>query len=172
MDVHGVSEDGQDPVAQALAGGSAPRMGSFRFWFETDTWEWSAEVQRLHGYTPGTITPTTELVLSHKHPDDRKRVAATIDEIRRSHGSFSTRHRIIDTQGRIHQVVVVSAQLCDQAGNAVATEGFYIDVTPSEQERQDIISDELADIVGNRAVIEQAKGMIMIIYGVDEHTAF
>jgi hypothetical protein len=172
MDVHRVSEDGQDPVTQALAGGSAARTGSFRFWFETDTWEWSAEVQRLHGYTPGTITPTTDLVLSHKHPDDRHQVAATIDEIRRDHGSFSTRHRIIDTQGHTHQVVVVATQLLDQAGNAVATEGVYIDVTPSEQERQDIISDELAGIVENRAVIEQAKGMIMVIYGVDENTAF
>jgi ANTAR domain/PAS fold len=172
MDVHRVPEDGQDPVTQALAGGSAARMGSFRFWFETDTWEWSAEVQRLHGYMPGTITPTTELVLSHKHPDDRNQVAATIDEIRRNHGAFSTRHRIIDTHGRTHQVVVVATRLLDQDGNAVATEGVYIDVTPSERERQDIISVELADIVGNRAMIEQAKGMIMVIYGVDENTAF
>ena len=45
-------------------------------------------------------------------------------------------------------------------------------MTPSERERQDIISVELADIVGNRAVIEQAKGMIMVTYGVDENTAF
>jgi hypothetical protein len=172
MDGHRVSEHGHDPVTQALAGGSAARMGSFRFWFETDTWEWSAEVQRLHGYMPGTITPTTELVLSHKHPDDRNQVAATIDEIRRNHGAFSTRHRIIDTQGRTHQVVVMATQLLDQDGNAVATEGVYIDVTPSERERQDIISVEIADIVGNRAVIEQAKGMIMVTYGVDENTAF
>jgi hypothetical protein len=147
-------------------------MGSFRFWFEDDRWEWSAEVQRLHGYEPGTVTPTTELVLSHKHPDDRNQIAATIDEIRRNHGAFSTRHRIIDTRGRTHQVVAVATQLFDPAGTAIATEGFYVDVTPSEQERQSILSDELANIVKNRAIIEQAKGMLRVIYGVDEEMAF
>ena len=25
----------------------------------------------MHGYQPGAVHPTTELVLSHKHPDDK-----------------------------------------------------------------------------------------------------
>ena len=50
-------------------------------------------------------TITTELVLSHKHPDDYQAVANTLDEVRRHHQAFSTRHRIIDTTGRIHHVI-------------------------------------------------------------------
>ena len=53
----------------------------------------------MHGYEPGSVHPTTDLVLSHKHPDDYGQVAATLDEIRRTSGAFSTRHRIIDTHG-------------------------------------------------------------------------
>jgi hypothetical protein len=51
----------------------------------------------MHGYEPGSVTPTTDLVLAHKHPDDRGQVAATIDQILNTHKAFSTRHRIVDT---------------------------------------------------------------------------
>ena len=161
-----------DSVAQALAGGAPQRMGTFRFYFEDERWEWCEQVQLLHGYEPGTVTPTTELVLSHKHPDDRNQIAATLDDIIRTHGAFSTRHRIIDVQGNVHQVVVVANQLVDADGAVIGTEGFYIDVTPSEREHQKILSAELAKIVENRATIEQAKGMLMVIYGIEETTAF
>ena len=75
-------------------------VGWFRFYFDDERWEWSPEVEAMHGYAPGTVTPTTELVLSHKHPDDYRHVAATLDAVRRHHQAFSTRHRIIDTAGR------------------------------------------------------------------------
>src|SRR5690349_9911857 len=73
------------------------QVGWFRFYFDDERWEWSDEVQIMHGYEPGTVTPTTELVLSHKHPDDYQQVASTLDHVRRYHQAFSTRHRIIDT---------------------------------------------------------------------------
>ncbi|ETW21797.1 hypothetical protein MGAST_23670 [Mycobacterium gastri 'Wayne'] len=28
----------------------------------------------MHGYEPGSVVPTTKLLLSHKHPDDRAHV--------------------------------------------------------------------------------------------------
>ena len=84
--------EGQTPVEHALAGGEPQRVGWFRFYFTDERWEWSPQVERMHGYDPGTVHPTTELVLSHKHPDDYGQVAATLDEIRRTSGAFSTRH--------------------------------------------------------------------------------
>jgi hypothetical protein len=91
--------DRDSPLEQALAGGAPQRAGWFRLYFDGEQWEWSPEVQRLHGYEPGSITPTTALVLSHKHPEDYEQVAATLDDIRRTHQPFSTRRRIIDVQG-------------------------------------------------------------------------
>jgi ANTAR domain/PAS fold len=163
---------GEDVVAQALAGGSPQRMGTFRFYFEDERWEWCEQVQRLHGYESGTVTPTTELVLAHKHPDDRNQIAATLDDIRRTRGAFSTRHRIIDRQGNVHQVVVIANQLADAAGTVIGTEGFYVDVTPSHREYEEAVTTEVAKIAEHRAAIEQAKGMLMVVYGATETTAF
>lgn len=165
LDVH-------DPVAQALVGGAPQLMGMFRFHFEGERWEWCDQVARLHGYEPGTVTPTTELVLAHKHPDDRNHIAATLDDILRNDGAFSTRHRIIDAQGNIRNVVVVANQLVDDTGKVVGTEGFYVDITPSGRDHQEALTAEVAKFSKNRAVIEQAKGMLMVIYGIDETTSF
>jgi PAS domain S-box-containing protein len=172
--VFGEQASGPDehPVEQALAGGSPQRVGWFRFYFSDERWEWSEQVQRMHGYEPGTVTPTTELVLAHKHPDDYRQVAATIDQIRRTHQPFSTRHRIIDIQGTVRHVVVVGTQIYDDRGAVVGTDGFYVDVTPSEQARDEMVTAAVIEISESRAVIEQAKGMLMLIYRIGAGTAF
>ncbi|MGE2837174.1 PAS and ANTAR domain-containing protein [Mycobacterium sp. SMC-4] len=162
----------EESLEQALAGGAPQRVGWFRFYFADERWEWSEQVQLLHGYEPGTVTPTTELVLSHKHPEDRQQVAATLDDMRRTHRTFSTRHRIIDTRGDIHDVVVIGDRLSDDDGRLVGTHGFYVDVTPSESVTKAMMSAALAEITENRAVIEQVKGMLMLIYRVDADAAF
>ena len=166
--------DGQTVnVEQALAGGAAQPAGWFRFYFTDQHWEWSEQVQRMHGYEPGSVTPTTELVLSHKHPDDRGHVAATIDQIVDTRQAFSTRHRIIDTLGNVRHVMVVGDQIFDDDGDVIGTHGFYIDVSPPyEQAQQDAMSVKLAEISENRAGIEQAKGMLMLIYGIGDRAAF
>ncbi|OBI69325.1 PAS and ANTAR domain-containing protein [Mycobacterium sp. E796] len=166
--------DGQTAaVEQALAGGTPQSAGWFRFYFEDQRWEWSEQVQRMHGYEPGTVTPTTELVLSHKHPDDRRRVAVTIDDMVKNRQPFSARHRIVDTSGAVHHVVVVGDQFCDEGGEVIGTHGFYIDVTPaSTRKSEDVITAKVAAIAERRGVIDQAKGMLMLVYGVDEDAAF
>lgn len=163
----------QTSIEHALAGGDPQRVGWFKLFFADEHWEWSPQVERMHGYEPGTVQPTTDLVLSHKHPDDYGQVAATLDEIRRTSGAFSTRHRIIDTRGEIHHVVVVGDQIFDDAGAVIGTHGFYVDVTPSMKERHDeIVTVAVAEIAEARGVIEQAKGMLMVIYRISADSAF
>jgi len=166
QDGHGVE------VEQAFAG-APQRVGWFRFYFEDQRWEWSEQVQRMHGYEPGTVTPTTELVLAHKHPEDRGEVAKTIDEMLLARRAFSTRHRILDTRGVVHQVVVVGDLLTDRQDVVIGTHGYYVDITPSsDRAREDLISARVAEITEHRAVIEQAKGMLMMVYGLDDEAAF
>src|SRR6478609_7182477 len=57
--------------------GAPHRVGGFLYHRNGDRWEWSDEVARIHGYEPDQVAPTTELMLSHKHPDDRRHVAQT-----------------------------------------------------------------------------------------------
>ena len=164
-----MSED----LEHALAGGAPQRVGWFRFHFADQRWEWSPQVQQMHGYQPGTVVPTTELVLSHKHPDDYGPVAATLAEIRRTSGAFSTRHRIVDTRGGVHSVVVIGDQLCDDSGAVIGTHGFYVDVTPSlREEKQELLNEAVAEIAESRSAIDQAKGMLMLVYRITEDTAF
>ena len=165
--------NGQSAEVEEALSGSQQRVGWFRFYFEDQRWEWSEQVQRMHGYEPGTVTPTTELVLAHKHPDDRGQVAATIDEMLHTHRAFSTRHRILDTSGVVHHVVVVGDKLTDHNDVVIGTHGYYVDITPSsDRAREDLISERVAEITEHRAVIEQAKGMLMLVYGLDAMAAF
>jgi hypothetical protein len=151
--INGQSAD----VEQALAGGTPQRTGWFRFYFADQRWEWSEQVQRMHGYEPG----------------GRGQVAATIDQILNTRQAFSTRHRIIDTGGQVRHVVVVGDQLHDDQGAVVGTHGFYVDVSPlPDQEREDLVTAKLAEIAEQRASIEQAKGMLMVIYGIGDGAAF
>ncbi|MBO0880494.1 MAG: ANTAR domain-containing protein [Mycobacterium sp.] len=159
-------------VEQALTGGDPQRVGWFRFYFADQRWEWSEQVQRIHGYEPGNVNPATEVVLSHKHPDDRHKVAATIDDIVHTHKAFSTRHRIVDTTGKVRHVVVIGAQLCNDNGAVIGTHGFYVDITPSERASENVITERVAEIAENRAGIEQAKGMLMLVYDIDDQAAF
>ena len=106
--VSGPAGDGPEgKLDNGLAAVSPERTGWFRFYFDDQRGEWSEQVQRLHGYQPGSVTPTTEPVLSHKHPEDRGQVAATIQDITHTRGVFSSRHRIIDTEGVVRWVIVI-----------------------------------------------------------------
>lgn len=44
--------------------------------------------------------------------------------------------------------------------------------TPLESSARGLITAAVAEIVNNRAVIDQAKGMLILVYGVDEDGAF
>jgi len=167
-----VSAMDRAPMDEALVDIDSDRIGWFRFYFIDERWEWSAEVQRMHGYGNGGVEVTTELVVAHKHPEDRPRVAAMIDDIRRTHRAFGTRHRIVDTQGAVHDVVVIGDHLRDDNGRIIGTHGFYVDITLSRPERDELVSAALAEIAVHRAVIDQVKGMLMLIYRIDADQAF
>ncbi|MFJ1458071.1 PAS and ANTAR domain-containing protein [Nocardia sp. N2S4-5] len=150
-----------------------PTVGSFRFWFTTRRWEWSPEVYRMYGYEPGEIEPTTELVLTHKHLDDRHHVAEAIARSLDHGEPFSSRHRFLDASGREHNVMVVADRIFDAAGRPVGTTGFYIDLTDEMAEAErDTLNIRMPELVEARAVIEQAKGVLMHIYRISADQAF
>lgn len=158
---------------RALIIGKAQTVGRFLHCFDDQRWEWSDEVQRIHGYRPGEMpNPTTDLVLSHKHPDDFAYVTAVLEESRRTRSAFSTQHRMIDKQGNIHRVNVVGDLLRDDDGSVIGTQGFYIDASSAEAAFQDKVSEGVAGVIEQRAVIEQAKGMLGVVYGLEDSAAF
>ena len=119
------------PASAQTRTGAENRLltGWFNFFFEGERWEWSPEVARIHGYEPGAVSPTTDLVMKHKHPDDRPKMAAILEHVRRTREPISTRHRIIDTTGAIRDVIVLGEQLHDDPAGVIGIHGHYIDVT-------------------------------------------
>ncbi|GAB7070863.1 ANTAR domain-containing protein [Mycobacterium hodleri] len=153
-------------------------VGQFRFVFADESWEWSAETAQIHGYPATEMRPSTALVMSHKHPADHAKIAATLAEIRRTHGPINTRHRIVDRQGRTHEIIVVGVQMRDELGNVVGNQGFFVDVSPTGHpldqvdDAQRLITEAVAEIAEQRGVIEQCKGILMFVYRIDAERAF
>lgn len=159
-------------IEQVFGGNSSPRVGSFRFYFEDQRWEWSPEVARMHGYTDD-VRPTTDLLLSHKHPEDRDRVAVVIQQLLSDGRPFSSRHRIIDVSGQTHHVLVVGDRMLDESGRLIGTDGFYVDLTEfRDSELRESLDAAVAELAESRAVIEQVKGMLMLVYDITAQRAF
>jgi hypothetical protein len=146
------------------------RVGSFQYLRAEDRWEWSDAVAYMHGYAPGQVWPTTALVMSHTHPDDAPNVAALIEAMTGQGRPFSSRHRIIDTRGRIHVVVVIGERMCDDSGEVIGSQGLYVDL--SDVDDSGTVEDAIADFNEHRAQIEQAKGILMMTYGISAERAF
>lgn len=124
----------------------------------------------MHGYPDGQVQPTTALVLSHKHADDASDVALLIDAVAGQGQPFSSRHRIVDTHGRTHPVLVIGDRLCDGDGAVVGSQGFYVDLSDFGDDAS--IDAAIADFTAHRALIEQAKGILMVTYGISAEQAF
>ncbi|ULN54681.1 PAS and ANTAR domain-containing protein [Mycolicibacillus parakoreensis] len=144
------------------------RVGRFQFFLTDRRWVWSDTVARMHGYEPGAVVPTTELLLHHKHPDDRPEVAVVLDRVQ-SGEPFSSRHRIIDTGGHTRWVIVVGDYMRGADDAVIGTAGFYVDVT---EVLQSDVSTAVSEVTESRAVIEQAKGVLMAAHGISAERAF
>jgi hypothetical protein len=108
--------------------------------------------------------------MSHKHPDDAANVGRLIEAMTGQGRPFSSRHRIVDTHGRIHPVVVIGERLSDDGGRVIGSQGLYVDL--SDVEDGAAVEDAIADFTQHRAVIEQAKGVLMMTYSISAERAF
>lgn len=163
-----VEEQELSAIDLVLGLGQPQRVGRFRFFFDGERWEWSEVMARMHGYEPGLVQPSTELLLQHKHPEDRDRAAVVLEHVLKGE-PISSRYRIVDAAGRTRTVVVVGDRMVDDTGKAIGTTGFYVDVTESLSSD---ITTVLTKVAASRARIEQAKGVLMAVYGISAERAF
>ena len=118
------------------------------------------------------MTLTTEEVMSYKHPDDRAKILANMDHLRRTHEVLSSRYRMIDARGQTRELVVVGQELLDDNGTVIGSTAFYIDVTPDHKLQEQVLTEALAVVAENRSAIEQVKGILMLVYRIDADKAF
>jgi hypothetical protein len=136
--------------------------GSFHLDTVADRFEWSEALFRLHGYSPGEVLPSVELLLSHKHPDDRARASEIISQIATEGGYFCLYHRIIDSGLRVRRVLTCGEGILDGAGRVTALDGMMIDLTATvRHETEQAARDAIAGAMESRTVIARAQGILM-----------
>ncbi len=153
--------------------GQASVTGRFSFDVSAEAWEWDAEVYRIHGLVPGEVRPTTEQVLSAAAPADGKRVREMLEKMVATTESFSVSYRLNGADDRERTVVLVGESAVCDPDEVTQIDGYFIDLTADV----DAVIDEATHAAveasaENRAVIEQAKGALMLAYGFDEDAAF
>jgi hypothetical protein len=157
----------------ALTGSTTETVGQFSYTVLTDTWWWSSGLYTVHGFIPGEIVPTTELMRAHQHPDDRAGAIDLITSAIAAGKPFCSRHRIIDAQQRVHTVITLGEGIRGSDGRVVQVRGYLIDITRSlHRDLAAATQSAVALSAVSRASIEQAKGALMITYGLDENQAF
>ncbi|CAM3456878.1 PAS and ANTAR domain-containing protein [Isoptericola cucumis] len=168
------SQVSEEALEAALAAGSRPPVGRYRLDLTTGHWAWSDEIFEMHGFAPGDIVPTTELMLTHKHPDDRERVDSVLKQAARTGQPFSSVHRIVDGHGKVRTLAVTGQGRRDpDSGEVTELFGYFIDVTDAHRElaqREATVSIQAS--AERRASIEQAKGVLMVGLGLEPDDAF
>ena len=165
--------DPAQSAVTALTGATTETVGRFSYEVPTDTWWWSTSLYCIHGFAHGEVVPTTALMMAHQHPEDRAGAVALVTAAVTAGRPFCSRHRIVDAQERIHTVVTIGEGIRGDDGEVVRVCGYFIDVTDSLH--RDLAAATRVAVegsAGSRAAIEQAKGALMITYGLDEDEAF
>jgi ANTAR domain-containing protein/PAS domain-containing protein len=147
--------------------------GAFRFDPASDTWTWGEEVYAIYGFSSGEVVPTTELILSHQHPDDRAAVDEFLASALRDGVTGSLWHRILDAQATVRQVVTTASGELDEDGTPTGLSGHVVDVSEAVRRTVSQEVDAALELIGrSRPLIEQAKGALMSAYAIDAEQAF
>jgi anti-anti-sigma regulatory factor len=143
-------------------------VGRFRYAPAADRWWWSDHMFAIHGMRPGDVVPTRELLLTHVQQHDRPTVADALDHPADGSDPRGCEYSLLDLSGKPHRVTLAVAGEDD--GDVT---GFLVDVTA---ERDALLAErvnaDLALALESHAAIDQAKGILMLIYGVDDEAAF
>ncbi|MBD7997286.1 MULTISPECIES: PAS and ANTAR domain-containing protein [Oerskovia] len=161
-------------LLEVLLAGTPQPVGQFIFTVRTGEWWWSDQLYVMHGFEPGDVVPTTELMLAHKHPDDRARVQGVLANACSSGQPFACVHRILDANGHTRTLGVVGRGRKEpDTGEVVQLSGYFVDLTITQRElAQREATAAIKASTQSRAVIEQAKGAVMTVYGMTEDEAF
>jgi len=152
---------------------AAPLLGSFHYDIASDRWTWSDGMYRIHGMEPGDVVPTTAVLLSHKHPDDVQEYRRHLERVIRCGESFTFRHRILDLDGAVRSVITVGEGERSEAGEVTAITGYLLDMTDTIREDASTLAREVFEQAQeHRANIDQAKGALMVAYGLTDEEAF
>lgn len=139
----------------------------FEYQVEARRWSWSGGLHALHGVSDHEV-PTTELILSRMVEEDRAEMLARFRHHLEHEGPYSCVYRLRDPQGQVRRIMFVG-QSEGVAGTVKRLTGIVVDIT---EPLLDHAREAVAASAQHRCAIEQAKGALMLRFGVDADVAF
>jgi hypothetical protein len=182
----------RERALEFFSGQQRAGVGRFQVDPATRSWRWDEAVFATFGYPAGAVKPSWNLILSHVPTEEHELIQAALSAAERHPGPFTWSHRILAADRQQRSVLVVGdstpgadptssgspVQSRDRAatGDAVGElvlSGFVIDLTELRGHAARAAGTDAVDRSNtHRAVIEQAKGALMLAYRINADVAF
>jgi PAS domain S-box-containing protein len=117
-----------DTVAQLELALEAGRMGTWQWSLATGDVTWSATLEHLYGFQPGTFPGTFESYTSRIHPDDRALAVANIERAMADRARFTYAYRIVRPDGAVRWIEGAGTPMVD-GDEVVGMTGVCVDAT-------------------------------------------
>ncbi|KQU68893.1 hypothetical protein ASC58_09505 [Phycicoccus sp. Root101] len=130
-------------------------------------WSWSTGLRALHGLSVDDV-PTTEIMLDRMVEEHRDEMLARFQKHLATPGPYTCVYELRDPHGRLRRVRYVGYAEAYQ-GQVTRLFGFVLDLTDMLRE---YANEAVHGAMEHRAAIEQAKGALMLSFGIDDEAAF
>ncbi len=105
------------------------RLGSWTFDIQTKKARWTEELFRIYDIDSQNEKIDVEVFYSRVHPEDRERVRAVNDRIKKDGKSFDIEFRLVTRSGEVRHIRELGNARLDDQGNVVALFGTDQDIT-------------------------------------------
>ncbi|KRE53756.1 ANTAR domain-containing protein [Phycicoccus sp. Soil748] len=147
--------------------GSSGAAMTFDLHVGEERWCWSESLRELLGVAPDEPATTSRLFANVAH-DDLAATWSAFREATRREGTFSFTFDLRDARHRLCRVVMAGHSIA-RDGTVEELSGFLVDITETLRANEQHAV-EASSV--HRAAIEQAKGALMLSFGISDEAAF
>lgn len=148
----------------------AGMVGRFEYSLASGRWRWDEAAALLHGLPGRSLSVSTDHLLEIVHGEDRERVADVLRD--KAASSLRLGYRVAASDGTVRSLLVVADEVSAHEGGFRAA-GAVVDITAELREEGERAGRAaVAAVMEGRAAIEQAKGVLMLVYSLTEDQAF
>ncbi len=127
------------------------RIGSWEFDLRTRRYEWSRQVYRLRGLSPGSFDPTASAVAAFVHPEDEPLIRQFRDDLTRGIARSPIEGRFIRPDGEQRVLRVEGVPVIDDDGVIRRICGTMQDVTEDKLMQRQLERSQKLEVIGQLA---------------------
>lgn len=145
-------------------------VGSYVYRYTDDSWWWSEGMRAVYGDVPADGGLDQLASQLDEHESDRLREALVSCVLEGT--TFGLPHRVVDADGNSRSLTITGGSEWARS-SAPEIRGLVLDVEPGvDAAARHAASLSLGTALASHAVIDQAKGALMLVYGLDDQEAF